>query len=366
MNKREGRSLSWATALLLALAVCAAGFVLARLLVRPARTALDDVTLLPCTSSQSIEILNQGIVYSDGASLRALNGNGRQIWSYVIGANCSFSVGGSNVAGWSNDLLVVLNGSSGDVQFSASLGETVLSAVTGEVYTAALLGEEGKASLVVLDKNGREVDRIAQADTTVLDYGFFNGGNMLYVLALDTNGTVPMSQITTYRPGRMQAGSITDSEQVIYKVMLDANNVVAVGTTYIRVYDYTGSEVVSRRKLVYGWEMMDSEVRNADPLMAFAPMTEIGTTAEISDVRMVNANADRTGRMPFVCFALAVHGDMVYGFNANYVMTYPVTSASATAYHLPFECNGAVGVTSEGNVILVSGDSVYLVKLPGS
>ena len=366
VNKREGGSLSWAKALVLSLAVCAAGFVLARLSVRPSQTSLNDVTLLPCTSAQSIEILNQGVVYSDGASLRALNGNGRQVWSYVIGANCGFSVGGNHVAGWSNDLLVVLNGSSGDVLFSASLGEAVLSAETGDVYTAALLGEEGDASLVVLDKNGREVDRIDQSDTTVLDYGFFNSGNMLYVLALDTNGTVPMSQITTYRPGRMQAGSITDSEQVIYRVMLDANNVVAVGTTYVRVYDYTGGEVVARRKLVYGWEMLDSEARNANPLMVFAPMAEIGTTTNISDVRMVGGDVDRTARMPFVCFTVAVHEDTVYGFSANHVMTYPVSAASATAYHLPFECNGAVGVTNDGNVVLVSGDSVYLVRLPGS
>ena len=366
MNKREGKSLSWAMSLALALVVCLAGFVLARLLVRPAQTSLDDVTLLPCTSSQSIQILNQGVVYSDGASLRALNGNGRQIWSYVIGANCSFSVGGRNVAGWSNDLLVVLNGTSGDVLFSASLGETVLSAVTGDVYTGALVGEEGKASLVVMDKNGREVDRIAQTDTTVLDYGFFYNGNMLYVLALDTNGTVPMSQITTYRPGRMQAGSITDSEQVIYKVMFDANNVVAVGTTYVRVYDYTGTELTAKRKLVYGWDMLDSALQSSDPLMAFAPMAEIGTATEVSDIRMLSGDMDRTARMPFVCFAIAARGDVIYGFNRNYVMKYPVSAASATAYHLPFECNGSVGVTNEGNAVLVSGDSVYLVRLPGS
>ena len=133
---------------------------------RPASNALDRAMLLPCTSSQSVAILDKGVVYSDGTSLRALNDSGRQIWSYVIGANCSFSVGGSYIAGWSDDQLVVLNASSGDVLFSANLSEVILSATAGETYTAALVGEEGDARLIVLDRNGREIDRVTQSAST--------------------------------------------------------------------------------------------------------------------------------------------------------------------------------------------------------
>ena len=50
----------------------------------------NAVTCLQITS-QSIEVLDKGVVYSDGTSLRALNASGRQTWSYVVGAGCGFS-----------------------------------------------------------------------------------------------------------------------------------------------------------------------------------------------------------------------------------------------------------------------------------
>ena len=364
MNTHESKGLPWIFAVLVAVLVCVMGLVIARMLVRPENNSLDRATLFPCTSSQTVSVLDKGVVYSDGTSLRALNAGGRQIWSYVIGANCQFSVGGGYVAGWSNDLLVVLNASSGDVLFSASLSEVILSATVGETYTAAQVGEESDSTLIVLDRNGREIDRVAQSDVTVLDFGFFSGGNMLYVMAMDTNGTVPMSLLTTYRPGRMQAGSITDSEQVIYEAMFEASNVTAVGTTYARVYDYTGTEQAAKRRLVYGWQLIDSDATRSGTLMAFAPMAEIDATAHISDVRMIMGGTDKTVRMPFVCFDLAVHGNAVYGFSENYAMVYGISDSRATSYHLPFTCDGLIGVASDGNAVLVSGDSIYLVAMP--
>ena len=365
MKESETKGLSWPVALLVTLLICGMALLMARLFASSGSRALERVTLLPCTSSQSIEVLDKGVVYSDGTSLRALNAGGRQIWSYVVGAGCGFSVGSGGIAGWSNDLLVSLNASTGDAYFSASLGSTVLSAVSGPVYTAALVGEEGDGTLIIIEKNGREIDRVALPDVTVLDYGFFNNGNMLWVMSLDTNGTVPMSQIATYRPGRMQAGSISDSEQVVYEVMFDTPRVSAIGTTYIRVYDYAGTENTAERKLIYGWYLMDSDVSQGETLMAFVPMVEIGTSAAINDIRLIRGGTDKTIRMPFTCFDVAVRGSSVYGFSSQYVMVHGLNAPRAETYQLPFACDGLIGVTAGNAVVLVSGDSVYLVNLPG-
>ncbi len=364
MNENETKGLSWPVALLVTAMICLMAFLMARMLSAEKERVLSRTTLLPCTSSQSIHVLGKGVVYTDGTSLRALNASGRQIWSYVVGSNCGYSVGEGGVAGWSGNLLVALNASSGEALFSASLGQNVLSAVAGSQYTAALVGEETDATLIVLENSGREIDRIALPDITVLDYGFFNGGAMLWVMSLDTNGTVPMSQVTTYRPGRMQAGSITDSEQVVYEVMFDTPRVSAVGTTYIRVYDYAGTEDTSQRTLVYGWYLMDSAASKGGTLMAFVPMTEIGTSARINDIRVIRGGLDRTIRMPFACFDIAVHGNAVYGFSEQYVMIRDVSAARAEVYRLPFSCDSLVGVTAGNAVVLVSGDSVYMVSLP--
>ena len=364
MKESETRGLSWPVALLVTGLICLMAFLAARLFATGDSHILDHVTQLPCTSSQSIQVLGKGVIYTDGTSLRALNASGRQIWSYVVGSRCGYSVGDGGVAGWSNDLLVSLNASSGEVFFSASLSQTVLSATTGSQYTAALVGAENDATLIVIENSGREIDRIALPDITVLDYGFFNNGNMLWVMSLDTNGTVPMSQVTTYRPGRMQAGSITDSEQIIYEVMFNTPRVSAVGTTYIRVYDYAGTEDASQRKLIYGWYLIDSVRSQEGGLMAFVPMAEIGTSAEINDIRLIQGDIDRTIRMPFTCFDIAVRGSTVYGFSRQYVMIHDINAARAETYQLPFACDGLIGITSGRSAVLVSGDSVYLVSLP--
>jgi len=364
MSENETKGLSWPVALLVTALICGMALIMAHMFASDDSHVLERATRLPCTSSQAVQVLGKGVVYSDGTSLRTLNASGRQIWSYVVGANCGFSVGDGGVAGWSGDLLVSLNASSGDVLFSTSLGQTVLSAKVGTQYTAALIGEENDATLVVLENIGREIDRIALSDITVLDYGFFNSGNMLWVMSLDTNGTVPMSLVTTYRPGRMQAGSITDSEQVVYEVMFDTPRVSAVGTTYIRVYDYAGAEDTSQRRLIYGWYLIDSSATSAGTMMAFVPMAEIGTSVEINDIRLIRGSTDRTIRMPFTCFDIAVRGSTVYGFSSQYVMIHDIGAAHAEAYQLPFSCDGLIGVTSDNAVVLVSGDSVYLVRLP--
>ena len=364
MEKNETRGLSWTVALLVTLLICSMAFLTARMLVPDDSRILDGVTRLPCTSSQSVRTMGKGVVYSDGTSLRALNASGRQIWSYVVGAGCGFSVGEGGVAGWSGDSLAVLNSSNGEALFSGSLGQPILSAVAGPSYAAALVGEEGNGTLIVLELSGREIDRIALTDVTVLDYGFFNSGAMLWVMSLDTNGTVPMSQITTYKPGRMQSGSITDSEQIVYEVMFDSPNVYAVGTTYIRAYDYTGVENTAQRKLVYGWYLFDSSASAEGTLMAFVPMTEGGTTVEINDVRHIRRSVDRTVRMPFTCFSIAARRDAVYGVSSQYLMIYRLNATHADTYQLPFECDGLIGLTEDNAAVLISGDSVYLVSLP--
>ena len=364
MKANESHGLSWSASLLVTGLICALALLTARMLTPKSSYALNRATQLPCTASQSIEILGNGVVYSDGTSLRALNDGGRQIWSYVVGSSCGFSVGDGGVSGWSGDSLTVLNASNGTALFSAALGEPVLSATAGDSYAAALVGEENSTTLIVLDLGGHEIDRIALTDMTVLDFGFFNNGSMLWIMSLDTNGTVPMSQITTYKPGRMQSGSIVDSEQAIYKVMFDNPSVYAVGTTYIRAYDYTGIENQAGRRLIYGWYLYDSWESGGSAVMAFVPISEVGTQTEINDIRLIHNTVDRTIRMPFPCFSIAVRGTNVYGFSDQHVMIHGLSSTHADTYQLPFVCDGLIGITGGNSVVLVSGDSVYMVSLP--
>ena len=142
MKNDESKGLSWPLSLLVTLLICVLAYTAASLLTREKSHILSDTTVLPCTSSQAVQVLGKGVVYSDGTSLRALNDRGRQTWSYIVGANCGFNACESGVAAWSGDLLAVLNPENGAALFSGSLGQTILSATVGSSYAAALVGEE--------------------------------------------------------------------------------------------------------------------------------------------------------------------------------------------------------------------------------
>lgn len=365
MERVETKGLSWPNALLITALITLMGILTAKWFTGLGRGPAGSATLLPCNVSQIIEPLGDGVIYSDGTHLHALNSSGRQKWNYMVGTGLSFDAGPDGVAAWTGSSLALLDAESGAALFSGVMDEPVISAVMGSSYAAVLIGEdEQNSTLMILEHGGHEIDQITLPNMTVLQYGFFNNGNMLWIMSLDTEGTVPMSQLTTYRPGRMQSGKITDSEQVLYQVMFESPNVYTVGTTYAKVYDYTGVEDTTRRMLVYGWYLMDHSGSGGSGLMAFAPMAQVGSENKVSDVRLVSGSTDRTIRMPFPCHALTVCGDKIYGFSEQYVMSCGIGDKKASVMQLPVYCDGMLGVTEENCAVIVSGESVYLVTLP--
>ena len=365
MEKIETKGLTWTAALLITAVLMVCSLLIAKWVTSRGGGPAGSATLLPCSASQNISPLGDGVIYGDSTHLHALNAAGRQKWNYMVGAGFSFEANEEGVAAWSGSSVALLNKDTGAPLFSGAMDDPVISAVMGKNYAAVLVGEDEQNSrLIIMEHGGREIDEISLPSLTVLQYGFFNNGEMLWIMSLDTEGTVPMSQLTTYKPGRMQSGNITDSDQVLYQVMFQSPYVYTVGTTYMKVYEYTGVEDSTRRMLIYGWYLMDTDGAGSNALMAFAPMAQVGGQVQVSDVRMVCGQTDRTVRMPFPCFALAVRNSRVYGFSEQYVMSYGLNDTKASVTQLPFYCEDMLGITQNNQAILVSGDSVYLVTLP--
>jgi len=98
MEKAEARGLSWASALLITALIVMASVIAARVVTAIGEGNTSGATLLPCSSSQKIEPLGKGVVYSDGTHLHALNSDGRQRWNYLVGAGFNFDAEGAGVA----------------------------------------------------------------------------------------------------------------------------------------------------------------------------------------------------------------------------------------------------------------------------
>jgi hypothetical protein len=322
---------------------------------------------LPCSADQDIMPLNDGVLYSDGTHLHALDSRGRQIWTNLAGTGAGFDIYENRVSVWLGKRLTLLDGVNGLPFYNGTMADDIISAKAGAAYVAVLTGTEGDNAVSVMTRAGQMIAENINAgmeNMTVLDYGFFNNGSLLWILSLDTEGTVPICHITTHRPGRMLTGSISEPEQIIYRLLFRGDKMLAVGTSYIKNYHFTGDET-GERVLVYGWYLIDAGGSSASsPLMAFVPAVQVQANASISYVRVVNAAADKTIRMPFPCFALRASGDKVYGFNNQYAMAYGLNDQSPATYALPVYAERVFGLTGGSSAILSSGSSVYLVYLP--
>jgi len=216
---------------------------------------------------------------------------------------------------------------------------------------------------VLMENGGRQINKITLTGQTAVDYGFFSNGSLLWVMVCDTNGTVPVCTIQTYRPGKEIVGSIGDTQQLVYAVMFQSNQVCVAGDTYLKVYDYTGTEDATKRKLIYGWYLADSDDHSSDPLMAFVTDSQY-SGSDIRDVRMVRSNLDQVIRLPFGCMELVCVGDTIYGFASDgHMMILKAGAQKADAYRLNLAIDRVYGVTRDGVAILGSGSGTYLVNL---
>ena len=363
MERKKTTRLSTVAVLLVVAALCLGAFLLARVIAQGRPSMLRGATQTPAFANQHIEVLGNGILYYDGASLHALDDRARQMWSYSVGIEAGFSVGTGGVAAWSNEQLSLLSGDQGLTLYSGNAGGPVLDARIGTQYAAAQTGTEHNSTLVIMDHGGRQVDKIELPNQTVLDFGFFNGDTLVWVMYLNTEGTVPTCSITTYRPNRMQTGTITDENQVLYEVVFQSTKIRAVGTDYIKDYEYTTKEIPDNRMLVYGWYLMGIDDRSDNPLMAFVPVDQADSTTGVNDLRMIRGQTDQWVRLPYAAHNVLVLDDAVYAFNNQYAMITRMGNLTPTSYMLPIYADRVLGVTENRSAVVSSGGSIYLLPL---
>ena len=364
--ERNGTSrLPWAIALLIVVFVCIIALLAGRIIGNATHRSSYDYKAIQLASNLGVEVVNDGFVYYDGSYIGAVSTEGRTRWTYLIGTNADFDANANGVAAWSGESLTLIDGQSGTPSFSGAMETDVLSACIGEKYTAVLLGPEHNSTIVLMERGGRRVNSITLTNQTVIEYGFFSNGTLLWVMSLDTSGTVPSCTVNTYRPGKEMVGSIHDNEQMVYGVVFQSSYFCCAGDTFLKIYDYTGKENKSRRKKVYGWYMaaLDESVLD-DPLMAFVPNAQYDAASGMQDVRMIRSNLDQQVRMPYGCQSLIARNDRVYGFStAGYVSIASLGSQKVTAYGLPLSFDKVYGVTADNMAILGNGSIVYILNL---
>ena len=366
MDKRQRGKNPWVLVLLILVLCCAIAYGCAMLATRVlAADSFGRYKTVDIANLQDLQVTADGFVYYDGSTVSSLSSSGSVRWSYLVGASAGFQATDYGVATWTGSTLTLIDGASGTTTFNGTMDADVISAHIDNNYTAVLVGSETSGKMILMESSGRQVSQILLEDITVIDYGFFSNGSLLWVMLLDSNGTAPTCDIQTYRPGKEIVGSIHDNEQLSYAVMFQSSQVLVAGDTYLRTYDYTGTENAARRRLVYGWYLASADVNANDPLMAFVNDSQMQEASSIRDLRMVRSNLDRVVRLPFGCMNVVAMGNTIYGFASDgHLVTVRTDQVSPQAYQLGLQRIETVyGVTRDGVAILGNGGSIYLVSL---
>ena len=364
MEQKRNERLPGAIALLIVVFTCVIALVGGRIIVNATRKSAYDYKSVSIPSNLSMEVVDDGFIYYDGSSIAAVTTEAKVKWSYLIGRDADFDATAYGVAGWTGDSLMLIDASNGTTTFSGSMETDILSARIGEKYTAVLLGPEHDSTIVLMERGGRRVNSITLTSQTVIDYGFFSKGSLLWVMSLDSSGTVPSCTINTYRPGKERVGMIHDNEQLVYGVVFQSSYFCCPGDTYLKVYDYTGSEDKARRKLVYGWYMAALDNAVDDPMMAFVPNDQFDSRDGMRDLRMIRANLDQQVRLPYGCQSLIARGNRVYGFSTEgYVVIAEQGKSLVSAYRLPMQFEKIYGVTANSYAVLGNGSTIYMLYL---
>lgn len=357
-------SLKWILAVVIVAVACVAAYFIARAIVQSNSTQLRGQVQTTALAGQTVEIMGNGIVYYDGISVHALDSSGRRLWSFAAGANADLSVGDGGVAVWSGDTLSLLSRDNGAPFFSNDVGREIIDAHCSTYYTAIQVGDEHDSDVIIIDSSGRQVDVISFPSLTLLRFGFFNNGSLFWAMALNTQGTTPICTISTYRPGRMLAGTISDTSQVLYEVVFRQSSIRAVGTIYIKSFSSTATEITSERTLVYGWYLMSIDETSADPLMLFVPNEQSDGSTLISDVRMIRGLDETAIRLGYPAIRVSALGDTMYAFANQYLSVARTGSEDVRVYTLPIYVDNVLGVTNDKVAVVLSGGYVYLMPLP--
>lgn len=363
-QNRNGR-LPWAIVLLVIAFACAIAYSGAYIFTQVSqRSTFGSRQVVELDAVQQLQAVDDGFVYYDGSYIAKVDDGARARWSYMMGGGASFEASEAGVAAWTGRMLTLIDGESGVTTYSGNMDADILSARVGQKYAAILLEPEHDSTIVLMETGGRRVDSILLSDQTVIDYGFFYEDTLFWVMTLDTNGTVPSCTIRTYRPGVKMVGLISDTEQIFYHAMFPTSQIICTGDTYIKSFTYNGTEDASRRKLVYGWTLIDADDFSENPIMAFVPNAQYDADLTMQDVRMIRGSADQTVRMPFGCSQLIASGERVYGFSSDgYVMIAQMGRQKVDAYPLEISFDQIYGVTDAGVAVLGQGNTIYLVSL---
>ena len=262
--------------------------------------------------------------------------------------------------------------SRGRLIYNDKMSDVIQFASAGRDYVAAFIGEPDNGIVTVINSSGQIVDNITIENQTLLDIGFFfsttstsstQATELMWVLGLDTTGTVISTELQTFQPGKLSTGKSSLGEHVAYNIYHANGLLNIVDTRQIMHYNYRALEE-KQATLIYGYPMEDGKTVNGTTYQLLIPAQETTEGIHINNVRLMYGATDRVLHLPSECIAAKIGTRSVYGFSQNAVYACRFGETSFKSYALPVSVTAVLGMINDNRVIAASGSEIYVIELP--
>lgn len=371
-KKKKKKGLSGQIRVLIALVALAAmlAIVVAYALGGSGRSSVGRVTRIGATLSQNVMPFGDSVIFYDGTTLHCVAATGGNEWSYQIGTNADYDATQSRIVAWSGNDLYILS-SRGRLIYNNKMSDTIQFASAGDEYVAVFVGEADNGVVSVINSSGQIVDNITITNQTLLDIGFFMSTTsssaqeteLMWVLGLDTTGTVISTELQTFQPGKLSTGKSSLGEHIAYMIYDTNGTLNVVNTRQIMHYNYRVLEE-STATLIYGYTMEDVKTTGGVTYQLLIPAQEQSEGTSINNVRLMMGNVDRVLHLPSECLAAKLGTRSVYGFSQNAVYVCRFGETAFASYSLPITVTAVLGMITDNRAVVASGSEIYVVELP--
>ena len=334
------------------------------------RETLGRVTRIGATLSQNIMPFGDSVIFYDGTTLHCVAATGGNEWSYQIGTNADYDATQERIVAWSGNDLYILN-RRGRLIYNNKMSDTIQFASAGSEYVAVFVGDPDNGVVSVINAAGQIVDNVTISNQTLLDIGFFKAvtsssaqeAELMWVLGLDTTGTVISTELQTFQPGKLSTGKSSLGEHVAYMIY-DINGALeVVNTRQIMHYNYRVLEE-SNPTLIYGYTVDDVKTSGNITYQLLIPAQETNEGISINNLRLMYGNIDRVLHLPSPCIAAELGTHSVYGFASNAVYVCRFGETTFTSHALPINITAVLGMITDNRAVVASGSEIYVMELP--
>ena len=334
------------------------------------REDIGRIARIGATLSQNVSPFGDSVIFYDGTTLHCVAATGGNEWSYQIGTNADYDATEKRIVAWSGNDLYILN-SRGRLIYNNKMSDAIQFASAGDEYVAVFVGDSDNGVVSVINSSGQIVDNIPVSNQTLLDIGFFMSTTtssaqpteLMWMLGLNTTGTVISTELQTYQPGKLSTGKSSLGEHIAYSIYDENGNLNIVTTRQILHYSYRALEA-SSPTLIYGYTVEDVQQSGKTLYQLLVPAQEPSEGTSINNVRLMYGSVDRVLHLPGTCIAAKLGTKSVYGFSANAVYACRFGETTFRAYAMPINVTAVLGMMTDNRAVVASGSEIYVVELP--